>query len=74
VYDGGSNLHIQKRRQAVWDSSRRFVFYSDEKLFVVFRLQDFTTTVKAVWADVVTQMRFTRGWLNGSCRCGQEIV
>jgi hypothetical protein len=44
------------------------------KLFVVFSLQDLAATVIAVRADVVTQMRFTRGWLNCQRRSAQVIV
>lgn len=33
-------------------------------LFVVLSLQYFATTIKAIWADVVTQMRFTCSWLD----------
>jgi hypothetical protein len=43
------------------------------KLFT-FGLDDLTATVKAVGADMVTQMRFTRGRLNGQRRVGQKIV
>lgn len=54
--------------------TRRFLRLNDKKLFVVFGFQNFTTTVKAVWADVVTQMRFTCGWFRTQLRRDQEIV
>jgi len=39
-----------------------------------FGLDDFFAAVVAAWADVVTQMRFAGGWLDGQCRIGQEIM
>jgi hypothetical protein len=44
------------------------------RLLVVFGLEDFTTTVEAVRADVVTQVRFTGGWLDTQLRRDQEVV
>ena len=38
------------------------------RLLVVLGLEDFTTTVETVRADVVTQVRFTGGWLD--CQFG----
>jgi hypothetical protein len=52
-------------------------FYGTEnkrRLLVVFRLQYFATTVKAVRADVVTQVGFTGHGLDCQVRCNQEIV
>src|SRR5512135_1902999 len=37
-------------------------------------LDDFFAAIDAAWADVVTQMWFAGGWLNGQCRVGQEIM
>jgi hypothetical protein len=37
-------------------------------------LNDFAATIKAVGADVVTQMRFACGGFHSQCRGGQEIV
>jgi hypothetical protein len=37
-------------------------------------LDDLAATIKAVGADMVTQMRFTGGRLDGQRRVGQEIV
>jgi hypothetical protein len=44
------------------------------QLLVVLGLQDFTTAIEAVWADVVTQMRFTSCRLDTELRHNQEIV
>jgi hypothetical protein len=44
------------------------------RLLVVFGLEDFTTTVEAVRADVVTQVRFTGRWLDTQLRRDQEVV
>jgi hypothetical protein len=43
------------------------------KLFA-FGLDDFAATIKAVGADMVAQVRFTRSRLNSQRRIGQEIV
>jgi hypothetical protein len=37
-------------------------------------LDDFAATIKAIGADMVTQMGFTRGCFNSQRRGGQEIV
>jgi len=37
-------------------------------------LDDFAATIKAVGADMVTQVGFARGRFNCQRRCGQEIV
>jgi hypothetical protein len=44
------------------------------RLLVVLGLENFTATVEAVRADVVTQMRFTGGWLDTQLRRDQEVV
>jgi hypothetical protein len=44
------------------------------RLLVVFGFEDFATTVKAVRADVVTQVRFTGGWLDAQLWRDQEVV
>jgi hypothetical protein len=53
-------------------------FHGTEKtrprLLVVLGLQDFATTVKAVRADVVTQVGFAGRRLDCQVRCNQEIV
>ncbi len=60
--------HMKKRREAdservsmcCW--SRRAGFYGcrEGKLLVVLGFQDFAAAIKAIRADVMTQMRFTR--------------
>jgi hypothetical protein len=47
---------------------------SGRRLLVVFGLEYFTATVEAVRADVVTQVRFTGGWLDTQLRRDQEVV
>jgi hypothetical protein len=47
---------------------------NDGRLFVVFGLQDFAATIVAVRADVVTQMRFTRGRFDCERRNAQVVV
>jgi hypothetical protein len=44
------------------------------RLLVVLGLEDFTTTVEAVRANVVTQVRLTGGWLDTQLRRDQEVV
>jgi len=44
------------------------------RLLVVLGLENFTATVEAVRADVVTQVRFTGGWLDTQLRRDQEVV
>jgi hypothetical protein len=44
------------------------------RLLVVFGFQHFTTTIEAVRADVVTQMRFAGGWLDAQLWRDQEVV
>jgi hypothetical protein len=41
-------------------------------LLVLLGFNYFATTVEAAWADVVTQMRLTRGGLNRRWRIGQR--
>jgi hypothetical protein len=55
------------RRPGPWPRQKR-------RLLVVFRLQDLATTVKAVRADVVTQVRFAGRRFDGQVRRNQEIV
>jgi hypothetical protein len=47
---------------------------NDRRLFVVLGLQDLATTVIAVRADMVTQMRFACGRLNCQRRRAKVIV
>jgi hypothetical protein len=65
--------HMKKRRQ-VKLSRRFFAPNNDGRLFVVFGLQDFAATIVAVRADVVTQVRFARGRLDGERRNAQMVV
>src|SRR5437660_1752471 len=44
------------------------------RLLVVLGLENFTATVEAIRADVVTQMRFTGGWLDTELRHDQKVV
>lgn len=44
--------------------TRYAALLSKKRLLVVLSFQYFTTTVKAVWADVVTHMCFTSCWLD----------
>jgi hypothetical protein len=44
------------------------------RLLVVLGLENFTATVKTVRADVVTQVRFTGGWLDTELRRDQKVV
>ena len=54
----------------------RFLYYEKtrRRLLVVLGLQYFTTTVKTVRADVVTQVRLARRWLDTQLWSNQEIV
>jgi len=56
-------------------SLRSLIFYFSEKakdyLFVVFSLDNFATTVKTVWADVVTQVYFPSVGVSRQRRCCQ---
>ena len=62
---------METQRQAVHDCSRRAVTASE--LFVVLGLEDLAATIKAVRADMVTQMGFARGRLDGN-RCRREEI
>src|SRR5690606_22537256 len=52
---------------------RRARTRSPRKLFAL-GLDDFAATIRAVRADMVTQMSLARGRLDGQRRVGQEIV
>ena len=43
-------------------------------LLVALGLQDFATTIEAVRADVVTQVRFAGGWLDSDVWRHEEVV
>jgi hypothetical protein len=43
-------------------------------LLVVFRFENFATTIVAGWANVMTHVCFTGGWLDGQLRCYEEVV
>ena len=45
-----------------------------ERLFVVLCLQHFAATIKAVRADMVTQMCFASGRLDSQLRSNQKVV
>jgi hypothetical protein len=66
----------KKRRHVRYSALHRFWSFArlKTKLLVVFGLQHFATTIEAVRADVVTQVGFARGWLDGQVRGNQEIV
>lgn len=44
------------------------------KLFVSFGLDHFAAAIVTTWADVMTQMRFTRGRLYSQRRVAQKIM
>jgi hypothetical protein len=44
------------------------------RLLVVFGFEDFTTTIEAVRADMVTQMGLAGGWLDTQLRRDQKVV
>jgi hypothetical protein len=66
----------QKKRRNAVNYVAPLSSYSEIKrrLLVVFGLEYFTATVEAVRADVVTQVRFTGGWLDTQLRRDQEVV
>jgi hypothetical protein len=65
----------KKRRHALTYVAPLFrVKTAKRRLLVVFGLEDFTTTVEAVRADVVTQVGFTGGRLDTQLWSNQEIV
>jgi hypothetical protein len=70
-----TKLQPQKRKSdATQVSTACFWSSKSDRLLVVFGFQDFATTVKAVRADVVTQVGFTGGWLDAQLWSNQEIV
>jgi hypothetical protein len=58
---------MKKKKRCYTSQHRLFRVQQKRRLLVVFGFQDFTTTVEAVRADVVTQVGFTGGWLDASC-------
>ena len=52
----------------------RYAASSLRKKLIVLSLQYFTTTVKAVRADMVTHVCFASCWLDTQLRRNQEIV
>ena len=75
-------LHMKKRREAnaervsmcCWSRRAGFYGYREDKLFVVLGLQDLATAIKAIRADMVTQMGFTRRRFNGQRGRCQKIM
>jgi len=67
---------MKKRREAnaervsmcCWSRRADFYGYRVDELLVVLGIQDLAATISAIRADMVTQMRFTRGRLNGQRR------
>ena len=51
-----------------WSRRAGFYGYRVDELLVVLGLQDLATAIKAIRADMVAQMRFTRSRLNGQRR------
>jgi hypothetical protein len=47
---------------------------SSNMKLVVFGLNDFSTTVVAIWRNVMTQMCLTSSGLNRNCRGGQKVM
>jgi hypothetical protein len=74
--DGASIARESKEKAAPRQQStlHRFHDTTKRRLLVVLGLEDFTTTIEAVRADVVTHMRFTRRRLDTELRSNQEIV
>jgi hypothetical protein len=66
----------KKRRDAGKIRCTAFILLKKirRRLLVVLGLEDFTTTVKAVRADVVTQVGFTGRWFDTQLRRDQEVV
>jgi hypothetical protein len=64
----------KRKSDATQVSTACFRVQQKRRLLVVFGFQDFTTTVEAVRADVVTQVGFTGGWLDTQLWSYQEIV
>jgi hypothetical protein len=71
-------IAAEEKEKAMHASQPRSTAYfrvqQKRRLLVVFGFQDFTTTVEAVRADVVTQVGFTGGWLDAQLWSNQEIV
>ena len=61
--------HVEKPRNAAC-----IVPNKERRLLVVFCLQDFTTTIEAVRADMVTHMCLASGWLDAQLRRDQKVV
>jgi hypothetical protein len=68
----GQNKKAALRTQHT--SHRLICLKPGRRLLVVLGLEDFTATVKTVRADVVTQVRFTGGWLDAQLWRDQEVV
>jgi len=65
----------KKRRHAIKIRRTAFILPKPgRRLLVVLGLEYFTATIEAVWADVVTQVRFAGGWLDTQLRRNEEIV
>jgi hypothetical protein len=64
----------KRKSDASKDSTAYFRVQQKRRLLVVFGFQDFTTTIEAVRADMVTQVGFTGGWLDTQLWSYQEIV
>ena len=76
VCNGGLQPKIKKKRRDAVNYVAPLSSYSviRRRLLVVLSLENFTATVEAVRADVVTQVRFTGGWLDTQLRRDQEVV
>jgi hypothetical protein len=67
---------MQKAAPRLTSTVHRFLYYKKtrRRLLVVLGLQYFTTTVETVRADVVTQVRLARRWLDAQLWSNEEIV
>jgi hypothetical protein len=69
---------VDKQKAALRQTNtlHRFLYYKKtrRRLLVVLGLQYFTTTVETVRADVVTQVRLARRWLDAQLWSNEEIV
>ena len=76
VCKGALQPRIKKKRRDAVNYVAPLSSYSKlrRRLLVVLGLENFAATVKAVRADVVTQVRFTGRWLDAQLRSNQEIV
>jgi hypothetical protein len=63
-----------KKRRQLKNHCAAFRLNSQSRLLVVLGLQHLTTTIEAVWADMVTQMCFASSWLDCQWRRDEEIV